>query len=114
MRIFVAGATGVIGRSLVRLLIYKGHVVTAMTRSLNRAEWLASLGAQPVTCDIYDARGLQEAVQRAQPDAVVHELTSLPQAINPRRIRQQVVFDGFFLEPHTPMSSSRTWEPQNC
>ena len=80
MRIFVAGATGVIGRSLVRLLIYKGHVVTAMTRSLNRAEWLASLGAQPVTCDIYDARGLQEAVQRAQPDAVVHELTSLPQA----------------------------------
>ncbi len=90
MRVFVAGATGVIGRSLVPMLVDRGHVVTAMTRSPTGAARLESLGARPVVCDVYDEAGLQEAVLRAQPDAVIHQLTSLPRAIDPRKIRQQL------------------------
>lgn len=90
MRVFVAGATGVIGRSLVPRLIDAGHVVTAMTRNLDRADWLAALGAEPVACDVYDASGLEEAVRRAKPDVVVHQLTSLPKAIDPRKIEDQL------------------------
>lgn len=90
MRVFVAGATGVIGRSLVPMLVDRGHVVTAMTRSPTGAARLESLGARPVVCDVYDGTGLQEAVLRAKPDAVIHQLTSLPRAIDPRKIRQQL------------------------
>lgn len=90
MRVFVAGATGVIGRSLVPRLIDAGRVVTAMTRNLDQAERLASLGAEPVVCDIYDARGVEAAVRRAKPDVVVHQLTSLPRAIDPRKMGDQL------------------------
>jgi nucleoside-diphosphate-sugar epimerase len=61
-----------------------------MTRNPGRAKRLAFLGAEPVVCDIYDARGVEEAVSRAKPDVVVHELTSLPKAIDPRRIEKQL------------------------
>jgi nucleoside-diphosphate-sugar epimerase len=90
MRVFVAGATGVIGRALVPRLIEAGHGVTAMTRNPGRAQRLASLGAEPVAVDVYDASGVEEAVKRARPDVVVHQLTSLPKAIDPRKIEAQL------------------------
>ena len=55
MRIFVAGASGVIGVRLVPLLVADGHVVAGMTRSPGKAGLLRELGAQPVVCDVFDA-----------------------------------------------------------
>lgn len=78
MRIFVAGASGVIGRELVPLLVARGHEVTGMTRSAEKAASLESLGAIPVVCDVYDRERLVEAVAAAHPDVVIHELTDLP------------------------------------
>ena len=62
MRIFVAGASGVIGSRLVPLLVKDGHEVTGMTRSPEKTESLERLGAQPVVCDAYDGVRLTEAV----------------------------------------------------
>lgn len=90
MRVFVAGATGVIGRSLVPRLVEKGHTVTAMTRRPDRKSHLAAMGAEPVVCDVYDPEGLEDAVRRARPEVVVHQLTALPQAIDPRKIEEQL------------------------
>lgn len=78
MRIFVAGATGVIGVRLVPLLVDAGHVVAGMTRSQDKADGLSSIGADPVVCDVYDTDALREAVVAFAPDAVVHQLTDLP------------------------------------
>lgn len=90
MRVFVAGATGVIGRPLVDQLLEAGHEVTAMTRSPARADILSSRGADGVVCDIYDAKRVETVMARAEPDVVVHQLTSLPKAIHPRKIEDQL------------------------
>jgi nucleoside-diphosphate-sugar epimerase len=78
MRVFLAGATGVIGNPLVPQLLAAGHEVTAMTRSVLRADQLEAAGADPVVCDVFDADGVRAAVAAASPDAVIHQLTSLP------------------------------------
>lgn len=78
MRIFVAGATGVIGIRLVPLLVADGHAVAGMTRSPEKAETLRALGAEPVVCDVFDADALRDAVASFAPDAVIHQLTDLP------------------------------------
>jgi len=76
MRVFLAGATGVIGARLVPLLLEAGHVVAGMTRS--QGDMVAELGAEPVICDVYDAPELRRAVARFAPDLVMHQLTDLP------------------------------------
>lgn len=78
MRIFVAGASGVIGVRLVPLLSGAGHAVAGMTRSSAKVPALRALGATPIVCDVYDAAGLRAAVAAFRPDAVVHQLTDLP------------------------------------
>lgn len=78
MRIFLAGATGVIGRRLVALLVADGHVVAGMTRSEGGAETLRGLGAEPVVCDVFDAERVRNAVIAFGPDLVMHQLTDLP------------------------------------
>ncbi len=78
VRIFLAGATGVIGSRLVPLLVAEGHQVTGMTRSPDKAGPLRELGADPVVCDVFDRDSLREAIVRARPDAILHELTDLP------------------------------------
>ena len=83
LRVFVAGATGVIGRALVPLLLRAGHAVTGTTRSPERAEALSRSGAHPVVVDVYDAAALCRAVERARPDVLVHQLTDLPDSPTP-------------------------------
>jgi NAD(P)-dependent dehydrogenase (short-subunit alcohol dehydrogenase family) len=78
MRIFVAGATGVIGMRLVPLLVAAGHDVAGMTRSPQKAHALRALGAKPVVCDVYDVPALVQAVDRFAPALVLNELTDLP------------------------------------
>jgi len=88
MRIFVAGATGVIGRRLTPMLVADGHQVTGMTRSPEKAGALAAMGAEPAVVDALDAAAVREAVLAARPEAVIHQLTSLPRRIDPRRIER--------------------------
>ncbi|HET8754646.1 MAG TPA: NAD(P)-dependent oxidoreductase [Solirubrobacteraceae bacterium] len=78
MRVFLAGATGVIGTPLVPQLLEAGHEVTAMTRSVERAAQLDAIGAHPVVCDVFDAGRVRAAMAGAAPEAVIHQLTSLP------------------------------------
>ena len=78
MRVFVAGASGVIGIRLVPLLVEVGHDVAGMTRSPDKVELLKRLGAFPVVCDVFDRAALQAAVVDFNPDAVVSEVTDLP------------------------------------
>src|SRR5437762_14299487 len=78
MRVFVAGASGVIGVRLVPLLVAAGHAVAGMTRSPRKVEALDDLGAEPVVCDAFDAGALRAVVVGFQPDAVVNELPELP------------------------------------
>lgn len=82
MRIFLAGASGVIGVRLLPLLVEQGHVVAAMTRSTGKAEHLQALGGEPVVCDVFDADRLTEAVMEFGPDAVMHQLTDLPDRLD--------------------------------
>ena len=90
MRIFLAGATGVIGRRLVPLLLAEGHHVTGMTRSPERAEQVRAQGAEAVICDALDADALRSAVVAAQPDAVIHQLTEIPSRLDPRKYTEQL------------------------
>ena len=78
MRVFVAGATGAIGRQLVPMLVGRGHAVVGMTRRRDRAALLEEVGATACLCDVYDRPALEEAVKSARPDLVVHQLTALP------------------------------------
>jgi uncharacterized protein YbjT (DUF2867 family) len=78
VRIFIAGATGVIGIRLVPLLVADGRVVAGMTRSAHKAELLRDLGAEPVVCNVFDVAALTDAVTAFNPDVVVHQLTDLP------------------------------------
>lgn len=77
MKVFVAGATGAIGRELVPRLVEAGHEVHAMTRSASKQDLLRELGATPVVADALEAEQVADAVGRAQPDVVVHQLTSI-------------------------------------
>jgi len=76
MKIFVAGGSGAIGRSLVPMLVEAGHQVVAMTRSTGRASALAAMGAVPVIGDVFDRDELTALVAGARPDTVVHQLTA--------------------------------------
>jgi uncharacterized protein YbjT (DUF2867 family) len=78
VRIFIAGATGVIGIRLVPLLVADGHTVAGMTRSPQKTGLLDELGAQPVVCDVFDADVLTRALTAFGPEVVFHQLTDLP------------------------------------
>jgi nucleoside-diphosphate-sugar epimerase len=77
MHIFLAGATGAIGRSFIPQAIEHGHTVTGTARSAQKAEAVAALGAAPVVVDGLDRDGMIAAIVAADPDAVVHEMTAL-------------------------------------
>lgn len=77
MRVFVAGATGAIGKQLVPRLVEAGHEVHGMTRSESKQAMLYELGAVPVVADALDPDQVAEAVARARPDVIVHQLTAI-------------------------------------
>jgi 2-alkyl-3-oxoalkanoate reductase len=85
MRVFVAGASGAVGRSLVPRLVAAGHDVTGTTRSDERAEAIRAAGATPAVVDALDPPALRSAVERAAPEVIVHELTALPDRYDPRK-----------------------------
>ena len=90
MRVFLAGATGVIGRRLVPRLVQEGHEVTGMTRSDAKTGLLRELGAEPVVADALDAEGLRSAVAGAGPEVIVHQLTDIPAALDPKHYEEQM------------------------
>src|SRR3954452_24826288 len=77
MKIFVAGASGALGRQLVPLLAGAGHEVVGTTTSPHKLETLRALGARPVALDVLDAEAVGQAVCKAEPEVVVHEATAL-------------------------------------
>ena len=83
LRIFLAGATGAIGRRLVPLLRRAGHHVAGTTRSAAKANALAQFGIDPVVLDVFDRDAVMRAVSASRPDVIVHQLTDLPQAPDP-------------------------------
>jgi nucleoside-diphosphate-sugar epimerase len=86
MRVFLAGASGVIGRRLMPLLIGAGHEVTGTTRSAATADDIARAGARAAVVDVFDAAALTAAVVMAKPDVVIHQLTDLPDVIDPAQM----------------------------
>jgi nucleoside-diphosphate-sugar epimerase len=88
VRVFVAGATGVIGRPLVRRLLEAGHEVIGTTRSPERAETLRELGVRPAIVDARDTGALRGAVIEAAPEVVINQLTNLPDKMNFRRAQE--------------------------
>ncbi|MEH2406736.1 NAD-dependent epimerase/dehydratase family protein [Nostoc sp.] len=78
MKIFVAGATGAIGRLLIAQLLAQGHNVVALTRSLEKAQTLAEQGVESAIADVFDADAVKAAINSVQPEVVIEQLTSLP------------------------------------
>jgi nucleoside-diphosphate-sugar epimerase len=77
MKVFVAGATGALGKQLVPMLVEHGHEVTGMTRTPVKEEQIRSMGARPAIADALDPEAVAQAVAGAEPEAVIHELTDL-------------------------------------
>ena len=86
MKVFVAGATGVLGRQLVPQLVTKGHEVVGMTRSASKQDLVRSLGARPVVADALDPDAVAQAVASAEPEVIVHQLTALSGEFDMRHI----------------------------
>jgi nucleoside-diphosphate-sugar epimerase len=89
MKVFVAGATGVLGKQLVPLLVANGHDVVGMTRTDAKRDRLRSVGAQPVVADALDANAVGRAVGEAEPEVIVHQLTAIPPALNMRHFDRE-------------------------
>lgn len=78
MRIFLAGASGVLGQQLIPRLVQAGHVVGGMTRSPGKTALLSRLGAEPIVCDVFNREALMQTVRDFKPDVILNELTDLP------------------------------------
>src|SRR6476661_5458926 len=82
MKVFLAGATGAMGKRLVPLLIAAGHEVTGLTKTPGKAGLLRAAGAEPMVADALDRYAIRDAVMQARPDVVVHQLTALAKMRN--------------------------------
>jgi nucleoside-diphosphate-sugar epimerase len=103
MRIFLAGAAGVIGRSLVPLLRQAGMEVVGTTRSKAKAEMLEAQGATPVVVDVFDSEALTQAVMEARPDVLIHQLTDLPQVLDLEQIGPALERNARIRKEATPV-----------
>ena len=86
MRVFLAGASGAIGRRLVPLLLQAGHEVTGTTRSAETGRDLARAGVKPAVLDVFDASAVSDAMRAARPAVVIHQLTDLPREFDEAKI----------------------------
>jgi nucleoside-diphosphate-sugar epimerase len=87
MKVFVAGATGALGRQLVPQLVARGYEVVGMTRTASKQDGLRALGAQPVVADALDPDAVAQAVASAEPEVIVHQLTALSGKMRIRDMR---------------------------
>jgi 2-alkyl-3-oxoalkanoate reductase len=94
MRIFVAGATGAVGRRLVPRLVRAGHSVTGLTHTASKAGFVRELGAEPVVADALDEWSIRAAVVAAHPDVIVHELTDLKGASDLRKFDRAFAYSN--------------------
>jgi nucleoside-diphosphate-sugar epimerase len=90
-RIFLAGASGAIGRRLIPLLREAGHDVAGATRSAAKADAVHALGAEPVVINVFDEDALVGAFARFQPEIVINQLTDLPPGLDPGQMAQAIV-----------------------
>jgi nucleoside-diphosphate-sugar epimerase len=89
MKVFVAGATGALGRQLVPMLTKQGHQVTAMTRTPAKEDLIGRMGARPAVADAFDPEAVARAVAEAEPEVVIHELTAIDAGRFTRSIDKQ-------------------------
>ena len=97
MKIFVAGATGVLGRALVPQLVARGHEVVGMTRSASKQDLVRTLGARPVVADALDPDAVAQTVASAEPEVIVHQLTALSEPMGVRDARHPERFRGAIM-----------------
>ena len=97
MKVFVAGATGALGRVLVPQLVARGHEVAGMTRSASKQDLVRSLGARPVVADALDPDAVAQAVASAEPEVIVHQLTALSGKMSIRDARHPERFSGAIM-----------------
>ncbi len=107
MRIFVAGATGAVGRPLVPALITAGHSVVGLTRTASKADFIRRMGAEPVVADGLDAAAIRAAVASAKPDVIIHEMTDLTGATDLRHFNRAFAASNRLRTP----GISRTTSP---
>jgi 2-alkyl-3-oxoalkanoate reductase len=88
MKVFVAGATGALGKQLVPRLVAAGHEVTGMTRSVQRADLVRELGAEPAVADALDPDAVGAAISAAGPEVILHELTALSESLDLRHFER--------------------------
>jgi nucleoside-diphosphate-sugar epimerase len=88
MKVFVAGATGALGKQLLPMLAANGHEVTGMTRTPAKRDLVRSLGAKPVVADALDPEAVAQAVAESEPDVIVHQLTALAGSLDLRKFEQ--------------------------
>jgi 2-alkyl-3-oxoalkanoate reductase len=91
MKVFVAGATGALGKQLVPQLVAAGHEVTGMTRSAAKEDLIRSLGARPAVADALDPDQVARAVAEAEPEVIVHQLTAISADASIRRLDRSFV-----------------------
>ena len=87
MKVFIAGATGVLGRALIPQLGARGHEVIGMTRSAAKQDLVRSLGARPVVADALDPDAVERAVASTEPEVIVHQLTAFGGPMSMREAR---------------------------
>jgi nucleoside-diphosphate-sugar epimerase len=97
MKVFVAGATGALGRALIPRLVARGHELTGMTRSASKQDLVRSLGARPVLADALDPDAVARAVASAEPEVIVHQLTALSGKMSMRDARHPERFEGAIM-----------------
>jgi len=107
--IFIAGASGVIGRRLIPQLVEAGYAVTGMTRSAQGVDMIESLGAKGVVADVFDAEDLAAAIEAAHPDTVIHQLTDLALLGDPARAAEAIARNARIREvgTHNLVQASR-------
>lgn len=103
MKVFLAGATGAIGRQLVPALIEAGHRVSGISRTEPGAALLRAQGASAAVCDVFDNEGLAAVMQDTKPDAVIHQMTAIPAMMSPRRIAKDLAATNRLRESGTTL-----------
>lgn len=100
-KIFIAGASGVIGRLLCKMLVENGWSVYGSTRSEGKVEMLKSLGVEPIVVDVYDEKKLLEVLISIKPKIVMHQLTDLPAGLDPSKMQEALVSNAKLREVGT-------------